>query len=221
MIFLIRNAWTGLSYLCLVGTYVGLLRQFLVYDSASNFWFEIVHGISFWPAAIYLAGAWAIYTAGVFLSTAPNFAAGKRMAFLCLNNGALIGLLTLVSYLSRFGHLGPIFCTVGGLFLATSYLARRIRTDAEEVAGAYLIQGLALATGGLVIVYSGVTRGLAHDGGIGLSSRSGWSFCPELHHADRGPRQFPARHRISSRGNHPGRRSSLDAYDRRLRRHAG
>jgi len=158
--FLVRNAWTGLSYLCLIGTYVGLLRQYVVYDSTSDFWFVLVNGTSFRHAAIYLTGAWVIYTAGVFLAQTPKFAAGKRMAFLCLNNGALIGLLTVAANLSGFGHIGPILCLVGGLFLAASWLAQRIRAEATEIASAYLMQGLTLVTGGLVIAYTGVTRGL-------------------------------------------------------------
>ncbi len=158
VIFLIRNAWTGLSYLCLVCTYAGLLRQFVTYDH--EHWPELIHVISFWPAADYLAGAWVIYTAGVFFAHTPAFAAGKRMAFLCLNNGALVGLLTLTAQLSGFGHVGTILCLIGGLFLATAYLIPFVRTDAREMAKAYLIQGLALVTGGLVMVYSGVTRGL-------------------------------------------------------------
>jgi hypothetical protein len=160
VIFLVRNAWTGLSYLCLVGTYVGLLRQFVVYDRADDFWVELVRHVAFWPAAAYLAGAWVIYTAGVFLATTPQFAAGKRMAFLCLNNGALVGLITLTTYLSGFGHLGTILCLTGGLFIAASYLVRYTRAEAGELHEAYLMQGLALGTGGLVIAYSGVTRGL-------------------------------------------------------------
>jgi hypothetical protein len=160
VVFLIRNAWAGLSYLCLVGTYLGLLRQFVVYDGTSDYWFDLAHNISFSTSSVYLAGAWIIYTAGIFLCTTPQFAAGKRMAFLCLNNGALIGLLTLAAHLSGFGHIGSILCLLGGIFLATSYLAKSVRADADDIAGAYLMQGLALATGGIAIVYTGVTRGL-------------------------------------------------------------
>jgi len=82
------------------------------------------------------------------------------MAFLCLNNGAFIGLLLVAANLSAFGHLGGILCTVGGLFLAASLLARMTRSSESDLAGAYLTQGMALATGGIVIAYTGVTRGL-------------------------------------------------------------
>ncbi len=160
VIFLLRNSWTGLSYLCLAGTYAGYLRQIVVYNGNIEVWFEFIHLHSFWPGATYLAGAWIIFTAGVFLATTPKFAAGKRMAFLCLNNGAFIGLLLVDANLSAFGHLGGILCTVGGLFLAASLAARITRSSESDLAGAYLTQGLALATGGIVIAYTGVTRGL-------------------------------------------------------------
>jgi hypothetical protein len=156
VVFLVRNSWTGLSYLCLAGTYGGLFRQFI----SRTDWLAWAPHVAFAPAATYLAGAWVIYTAGIFLAAAPGFAAGKRLAFLSLNNGALIGLLALAADLSGFGHLGGILCLVGGVLIATSFAARMARADATDVSGAYLSQGLALATGGIVIVYSGVTRGL-------------------------------------------------------------
>ena len=157
VIFLIRNAWTGLSYLCLVGTYGGLLRQ--IGDFDANYLFQ-PHAIAFAPAAAYLAGAWVIYTGGVLLAQTPKFEAGKRMAFLCLNNGAFVGLLAWVAQLSGFGHLGAIFMSIGGVFLATMFLVRYARADAPELTGAYLTQGMAIGTGGLAIAYSGATRGL-------------------------------------------------------------
>jgi len=160
VIFLIRNAWTGLSYLCLVGTYAGLLREFMAYDGTFNSWFEISHDIAFWPAVIYLSGAWVIYTAGIFLANTPAFVAGKRMAFLCLNNGAFVGLLMLAVDLSHFGHMGGTLCLAGAVFIAAWYASRHLLPEASDVAGAYLAQGLAVATGGIAIAYSGVTRGL-------------------------------------------------------------
>ena len=192
VLFLVRNAWTGLSYLCLIGTYFGLLRQFVSYDSASNTWFDIADDVTFWPSAMYLAGAWMIYTAGVFLAKAPNFAAGKRMAFLCLNNGAVIGLLITAANLSGFGHIGAVLCLTGGAFIATSYLSKHMRADASEVTGAYLMQGLAIATGGVVITYTGVTRGLLVTTESVFSCWS-WCFFAERYHADRWISQRVAR----------------------------
>jgi len=158
--FLVRNAWTGLSYLCLIGTYLGFVRQLAVDQPDMLLGFQFVEHLDFWPSAIYLTGAWLIFTAGIFLAKAPGFDGSKRMAFLCLNNGAWTGLLTLDVFLSHHGHLGGTLMLAGGALAGAWLLARTTRATESDLANAYLMQGLALATGGAVIAYSGVTRGL-------------------------------------------------------------
>ncbi|HEX4138844.1 MAG TPA: DUF2339 domain-containing protein [Candidatus Methylacidiphilales bacterium] len=160
VIFLVRNAWTGLSYLCLIGTYLGFVRQILSPGSEFVLDFQLVHAPDFWPWAIYLTGAWLIFTAGVFLANAPGFDGGKRLAFLSLNNGAWAGLLVIAAELSSHGHIGGMLMLVGVALLAASALAQLRRTEARELFDAYLLQGLAIGTLGIVIAYSGVTRGL-------------------------------------------------------------
>jgi hypothetical protein len=158
VVFLVRNAWTGLSYLCLIGTYAGFLRQAVDYRGPLDFdWIGI---LPFWPSAVYLSGAWLIFTAGILLSRSTAFTGGKRLAFLCLNNGAWAGLLLVAAWLGHFGHNGGILLTVGATFLASFVLARITRPDDRDLTGAYLAQGLAFVTGGIVLVYAGVTRGL-------------------------------------------------------------
>jgi hypothetical protein len=158
VIFLLRNAWTGLPYLCLVGTYAGFLRQAVIYRGPLDF--DWIGHLPFGPSAVYLTGAWVIFTAGILLSRTPGFASGKRMAFLCLNNGAWVGLLVVAACLGSYPHMGGILGAVGGVFLGAYLLARFLRADAGEVAGAYLAQGLVFATGGVALAYTGVTRGL-------------------------------------------------------------
>jgi hypothetical protein len=160
VVFLVRNSWTGLSYLCLIGTYLGFIRQIVPGEPDMPFNFNFVQHLAFWPSATYLTGAWLIFTAGIFLAKAPDFNGGKRMAFLCLNNGAWAGLLVVASRLSGYGHVGGMLCLVGGLLIGAWFLALRTRADEHDVAEAYLMQGLAFATGGVVIAYTGVTRGL-------------------------------------------------------------
>ena len=79
VIFQLRNAWTGLSYLCLIGTYAGFVRQAV--NVRGPFDFDWVGTLDFWPAAVYLTGAWLIFSSAILLSRSPHFAAGKRMAF--------------------------------------------------------------------------------------------------------------------------------------------
>jgi hypothetical protein len=158
VIFLLLNAWTGLSYLCLIGTYLGFARQTVIYEGPLDF--QWAGHMPFWPSAVYLTGAWLIFTAGILLSRTPTFAAGKRMAFLCLNNGAWVGLLIVAAWLGSYEHMGRILGATGVILLIAYALAKFIHPEARDLAGAYLAQGLALATGGIVIAYSGVTRGL-------------------------------------------------------------
>ena len=82
------------------------------------------------------------------------------MAFLCLNNGAWAGLVVVATLLSGHGHLGGTLLLAGGALVGAWALARCTRSEADDLANAYLTQGLALATGGVVIAYTGVTRGL-------------------------------------------------------------
>jgi hypothetical protein len=165
VIFLVRNAWTGLSYLCLIGTYLGFVRQIVVIDPTMGFPYDLVQTHpSFWPLAIYLTGAWLIFTAGIFLARAPGFDSGNRLAFLSLNNGAWVGLLAVAAHLSGHGHIGGLLLTAGLALLGAYALARLRHSDDADLANAYLLQGLGIATAGLVVAYHGITRGLLITG---------------------------------------------------------
>jgi hypothetical protein len=163
VVFLLRNGWATLSYLSLLGTYLTLLRR-LVVDENGELVLDTSRTLSFGPHATYLMGAWLIFTAAVFLSTAPSFQGGKRLAFLSLNNGGMAGLLALTAYIGGYGYnrVGWTLLATGGLLLVTSRLVGlgRIAVDAGEVGGAYLGQGLALFTGGVMVVYTGISRGV-------------------------------------------------------------
>jgi hypothetical protein len=161
--FLLRNGWAALSYLSLLGTYLALLRRLIV-DENGELVLDTSRTLHFWPHATYLFGAWLIFTAAVLLSTGPGFRGGKRLAFLSLNNGGLAGLLALTAYIAGYGspRIGGTLLATGCLLLVTSRIIRRgrIETDADEVASAYLGQGLVLVTGGIMVVYAGISRGV-------------------------------------------------------------
>lgn len=174
VVFLVRNAWTGLSYLCLIGTYLGFVRQIFAGVPDVPFSFDFVATLAFWPAAIYLTGAWVIFTAGIFLARG-NFDGGKRLAFLSLNNGAWTGLLLVAAQLSHHGHLGGLLILVGAAQLVAWLLAQIFCTEIAEI---YLLQGLAITTAGIVVATSGITRGLLLTAeslflaGAGVTSRN-------------------------------------------------
>lgn len=158
VVFLIRNSWAGLSYVCLVGTYAGFIRQFVGIETTG--WFTIKAELPFLPAAGYLLGCWIIYTAGILISRQPTFKGGKRISFLYLNNGALALLLPLVAYFTGFGHVAEIFGGIGYLFIFTAFIALSSDDNSQEIFMPCLIQGLMLVTAGVWSYFGGVTRGL-------------------------------------------------------------
>ena len=158
--FLIRNGWAVLSYLSLLLTYGTLLRRLLV-DENGEIVFDTSRLLLFWPYAIYLIGAWFIYTAAVVFSSAPSFRGGKRLAFLSLNNGALAVLLLLTAYVAGYGHgpMGWILLATGLTLLVASRFVGFAKVDPDKVMAAYAAQGLALFTAGIVVFFTGITRG--------------------------------------------------------------
>jgi hypothetical protein len=161
--FLLRRGWAGLSYLSLIGTYFALLRR-LVIDENGELVLDTGRVLPFTPYAAYLIGAWIIFTAGVLMTKLPSFRGGKRLGLLSLNNGSLAGLLTLTTYLAGYGDkaMGWTLLWTGLAFLATSRCVgwRRSKTDAAELIDAYIAQGLAVFTAGLMGICAGVTRGV-------------------------------------------------------------
>ena len=161
VVFLLRNGWAALSTFSLIGTYGALLRR-LVVDENGEIVLDTSRTLPFWPHATYLIGAWLIFTTAVILTTAPAFRGGKRLALLSLNNGALAGLLALTAYIAGYGNsaIGWTLLDAGLVFLVTSRFAGFAEIDPVDVMGAYAAQGLALVTAGVIVVYTGITRGV-------------------------------------------------------------
>jgi len=161
MVFLLRNGWAALSTFSLIGTYAALLRR-LVVDENGDLVLDTSRTLHFWPYAVYLIAAWLIFTTAVIFTTGPAFRGGKRLAFLSLNNGALAGLLALTAYLAGYGAsaMGWTLLDAGLVFLVTSRVAGFAQIEPGDVMGAYAAQGLALVTAGVIVVYTGITRGV-------------------------------------------------------------
>ncbi len=159
--FLFRNGWTAVPTFSLVGTYLALLRR-LVVDENGEIVLDTSRTLPFWPHAIYLIGAWLIFTTAVILTKASTFRGGKRLAFLSLNNAALAGLLALTAYIAGYGAsaIGWTLLNAGLVFLVASRFAGFAEIEPVDVMGAYAAQGLALVTAGVMVVFTGITRGV-------------------------------------------------------------
>lgn len=158
--FLVRQGWSVLSYFSLFGTYFILLRR-LVIDVNGEFVFDSSRMLPFWPYTLYLVAIWVIFTAAVTCAGSPTFRGGQRLAFLSFNNGALAGFLLLIAYLAGYGH-GPMGCLLLGAGLALLVASRFVgyaEIEPEKVMAVYAAQGLALVTAGIMVLYTGITRG--------------------------------------------------------------
>jgi hypothetical protein len=161
VVFLWRNGWAVLSAFSMAGTYLALLRR-LVVDDNGEIILDTSRTLPFWPHAIYLYCAWLIFTAAVILTKVPTFRGGKRIAFLSFNNAAMAGLLALTAHIAGYGasSIGWTLLDTGLVFLIVSRIAGFTEIDPVDVMGAYAAQGLALLTGGIMVVYTGITRGV-------------------------------------------------------------
>jgi len=159
--FLLRNGWAVVPLFSLIGTYSALLRR-LVVDENGEIVLDTSRTLSFWPHAAYLIFAWLIFTVAAILTTAPTFVRGKRFAFLSMNNAGLAGLLALTAYIAGYGakDVGWTLLDTGLVFLVTSRFAGFAEHDPVDMMAAYAAQGLALFTAGLMVVYTGITRGV-------------------------------------------------------------
>ena len=159
VVFLLRKGWAALSAFSLVGTYLAMFRR-LLFDESGNLVFDTSRTLAFWPHAIYLFGAWLIFTLAIILTTAPTFRGLKRFVFLSANNAGYAGLLALTAYIAGYGagSIGWALLDTGLLFLLFSRIAGFTEIDSVDVMGAFAAQGLALFTAGIIVVYNGVTR---------------------------------------------------------------
>jgi hypothetical protein len=161
LVFILRHGWVALSTFSLIGTYLALLRR-LVVDENGELVLDTSRTLHFLPHAVYLVGAWFIFTVAAILTKAPGFRGGQRLAFVSLNNGAVAGLLVLTAYIAGYGasSMGWTLLDAGFVFLITSRFAGFAEIDPVDLMAAYAAQGLALVTAGVIVVYTGITRGV-------------------------------------------------------------
>jgi hypothetical protein len=154
--FLLRFGWQTTAWVGLAGTYLAITRR-LLFDENGQFTFDTSRALAFAPHAVYLMAAWGTFTAGVLL--APRLRVGGRHALLTINNALGAGLLVLSAIICGYGdaRAGWVLLLSGGALLGTAVVARIVR---PETAGAFGAQGLALATGGIMTVSTGATRGV-------------------------------------------------------------
>lgn len=152
VLFFMRFGWRVLLSFSLAGTYLAIARRLLIGENGELV-FDTSRTLAFAPHAVYLVAAWGAFTAAVLLGRPFR----NNIVFLTVNNALGAGLLALAAIICGYGsdRTGATLLVSGAALLAICICARRRQ---PEVAGAYLAQGLALVTGGVMIVFLGATR---------------------------------------------------------------
>ena len=156
---LLRHGWSTLAGFGILGTYFALFRR-LLFDSNGSLVLDTSRTLPFLPPAVYLVGAWSIFTLAIILAIEPSFRGGKRFTLVSLNNAGAAFVLALAAYITGYGAsaVGWSLFDTGVVFLIVSRLAGFAQADPVDLMAAYAAQGLAVFTAGIIVVFTGVTR---------------------------------------------------------------
>ena len=158
--FLARHRWTNISCAALVATYASF-GYWRFYQTGNWVIPSQLTPADFWSQSGFLFGYWTLFTIAVFLSRAEAFTQMERTPFLTANNAAFFGLVAPTVGLVYPGSFSTFAMAFGAALLALSLLARRVRGEDLFMDGAYLAQGLALATIGIAAKFTGYQLALA------------------------------------------------------------
>lgn len=142
--FLLKRQWTKITVASLIGTYGSYVFWRMGHPTGG---LEIGMG--------FLGCYWVFFTAAALLATAVAFRPADRIAFLTINNGVffLIGAQQIL-------HAAPqafwmFSAGYGAVLLTASLIARRLSRDEPAISSAYYVQGVLLATVGLISKFTG------------------------------------------------------------------
>lgn len=151
--FLIRNGWAAVSWTALIATYGSYTYwrwQEAIVSSGLHMSGSSGLGISF------VACYWVLFTAAAFLASREALPPWRRITYVTLNNGFFFVIAWEELYTHHSNSSFWIYCFVfGALQLALAALARARKPDEAALDSAYLVQGLALVTIGIITKFTG------------------------------------------------------------------
>ena len=137
--FMVRNQWFRIPALSMGASYLG----FFV-------WRFLEKSPDFLIVTLFLSSLWLVYTVAVFICRHKEFSDNERATFLTLNNAAVFGFMTWEVMKSSTTHFWILGLTVGLILLTCAFIASKLLSRYTLTKNAYLIQGLSLATLGLM-----------------------------------------------------------------------
>lgn len=157
--FLIRNRWAGMTYASLFATYLSYGYWRFHQESGWIFDLKMTTG-DFWEGNLFLLGYWTLFTAAVIWSKHDNFTGANRATFLSINNAAFFAHVLVTLQLVYPGSFWKFALGFGAVLILLAWVCRLRHPDDTAAEGSYLVQGLSLATAGIIAYYSGHTLAL-------------------------------------------------------------
>ena len=139
VVFMVRNQWFRIPELSMIASYLG----FFV-------WRFLEKSPDFLIVTLFLSSLWLVYTVAIFICKHKEFTDNQRATFLTLNNASVFGFMTWEMIKSSTTHFWILGLTVGLILLACAFIASKLLSRYTLTKNAYLIQGLSLATLGLM-----------------------------------------------------------------------
>ncbi|MHA3771361.1 DUF2339 domain-containing protein [Verrucomicrobiota bacterium sgz303538] len=179
--FLVKHRWAALGWASIIGTYGSY--AFWRWHHAVD-WSAYAGRTETLPSLIalgFLLGYWALFSTAAFVGKENAIASARPVLFVSANNGAFFALAAHqigTRHPDSFWLLALVF---GGVLLGLSALARWKWEESPSLESAYLAQGLALVTLGLISKLTGsqLALVLTFESALlltGAGGRRGWLY---------------------------------------------
>ena len=140
VVFMVRNQWFRIPAMSMGASYLGFsIWRFL---EKSPDYFILV--------TLFLGSLWLVYTVAVFICKHKEFTDNQRATFLTLNNAALFGFMTWEVLKLSEPDFWILPLSIGLILIGCAFISSRLLKKNPLTKNAYIVQGLSLATLGLM-----------------------------------------------------------------------
>ena len=139
VVFMVRNQWFRIPAISMGASYLGFF-----------IWRFLEKNPDFLLVTLFLGSLWFVYTVAVFVCKHKEFSDNHRATFLTLNNASLFGFMTWEMFKSSESNFWILGLSIGLILIACAFIASKFLSKHTLTKNAYLVQGLSLATLGLM-----------------------------------------------------------------------
>ena len=139
VVFMVRNQWFRIPAMSMGASYLGFF-----------IWRFLEKNPDFLLVTLFLGSLWFVYTVAVFICKHKEFSDNHRATFLTINNASLFGFMTWEMFKSSESNFWILGLSIGLILIACAFIASKFLSKHPLTKNAYLVQGLSLATLGLM-----------------------------------------------------------------------